>query len=659
MADQFSLKAILSAVDNLSPVLRSVNAAAKSTRKYLGDVGSSVNNLAGKFGIPLGIVSTIAAGFGIGAIKKAVVAFADLGEEVQKGAFKAGMSNAEYQRMKYVAEQAGLGVESMQASMGKLNKNIGSAVSGKNKDLASLFRTLHIPLKDANGQMRSAADMLPQLADAFVKNKDPVKQAAIGTALFGKAYQEMLPFLNEGSDGIQKSLDRFGKLKGVISDDDLAGAKEFGDKLQDLNFVTKGFQMTIAKELVPVLSPMVEQFVQWAAVNKKLIGSEVKKVVQQLVTAVKSVDWGVFVQGVKDTAASIGGAIEFVGGLRNALIILAVIINAQTIMAFVGLGGSIARLGLVAGGSILSALTALWAVLRTGQIVMFGMSLSLGTMAVAALPFIAVAAVIAGAAYLIYRNWDVIGPMFARLWEGIKTAAMVAWNVLQFVFAWTPLGMIVNNWGAITAWLGVFWTDLSAAVTSGLALLGGLLMQWKPLQLVRDAWEPIVSFFRGVWDTIGGIVGPILGAAGKVAGAIGGMFGDKFGAAAQPQTFGLRLDGPAQARLAASVPEVARSPAVRSFGSDTSVRSLAAAAPALASNGGASALASVLPPSLALQLGAPRPLTAPATNVGGSVVVSFKDAPPGMRIEESRGTNPRVPVTTDVGYRTLGTGNAF
>lgn len=606
MANSYELKAILSAVDKLSPVLKSVQGVAKTTRKYLGDVGSSINGLTSKFGMPLGILSTIAAGFGIAAIKKAVVDFTDLGEEVQKGAYKAGMSNGEYQRMKYVMEQAGLPVETLQMSMGKLNKNIGSAASGKNKDLASLFKTLHIPLRNVNGQLRNGADMLPQLADAFVKNNDPVRQAAIGTALFGKAYQEMLPLLNEGSTGIEKSLARFAKLKGVISDDDLKGAKDFGDQLKDLSFVTKGFQMTIAKELVPVLAPMVENFIQWAAVNKKLIGSEVKKVVQELVAAVKSVDWGIFVQGVKETVASIGGAISFVGGLKNALIVLALIMNAQTIMAIFGLGGAIGRLGLAAGGAVLTALRTLYGVMAAGQVVIAGMSVSLGSIALAALPFIAVAAVIAGAAYLVYRNWDVIGTMFGRLWEGIKATAIVAWNVLRFLFSWSPLGIVVNNWGAITAWLGVFWDGVSAVVSSGISLLGGLLMSWKPLQWVMAAWDPVVSFFQGVWRTIGGIIGPILNAAGRVASALGGAIGERFGTNATAQAFGPRLDGPQSTSLAGNVN-----------------------------------------------------LNAPQTNVGGSLVVSFKDAPPGMRVEQARPNNPRVPISADVGYRTLGTGSAF
>lgn len=346
MADSYSLKAILSAVDGISPVLKSMQGVAKNARKYLGDVGTSAGRLGSQLGVPLGVISAIGAGFGLMAIKKAVVDFADLGEEVEKGALKAGMGVEQYQRMKYVFDQAGVSAEVMQMSMGKLNKNLGAAASGKGNDLVLLFKTFNIPLRGVNGQIRNAAELLPSLARAFTKNKDPVRQAAMGTALFGKAYQEMLPLLNDGSEGIEESILRLAKLKGVISPEDVHGAREFGKQLKDVAMVTKGFQMTIAKELVPVLGPLIENFIQWAAANKKLIGTEVKSMVQGVVKAVKQLDWVAFIEGVKSTAASIGRFVDSIGGAKNALIALFVVMNIQSIAAVFGLIGSLGRLAL-------------------------------------------------------------------------------------------------------------------------------------------------------------------------------------------------------------------------------------------------------------------------------------------------------------------------
>ncbi len=346
MADSYTLKAILSAVDNLSPVLKSVQGVAKNTRKYLGDVGGSISSLAGKIGVPTALISGLAAGLGALAIKKYVTDFSEFSEGVIKSARAMGMSNAEAQRMRYVAEQAGLQVETLSGSMGRLNKGLGAAGTGKNKELEQLLKRLDIPLRGTNGQIRSAADMLPELADAFVKNQDPVKQAAIGTALFGKSYQDMLPFLNEGSEGIKKSIDRFKQLGFLVSDLDVEAGKAFGDQMQDLGFIAQNFQRVIGRELVPVLSPLIERLIQWVAANKNLIASQISKAVKDLVAAIQSVDWPAFLQGVRDTVAWIGRMIDSVGGAKNALIALFVIMNVQSIVAIVGLIASLGRLGL-------------------------------------------------------------------------------------------------------------------------------------------------------------------------------------------------------------------------------------------------------------------------------------------------------------------------
>lgn len=345
MADSYQLKAILSAVDKMSPTLKAIANQAKTTRKYLGDVGSSVSNLTSKLGVPIAALSALSAGFSIGAIKHAVEGFAETSESLIKLSLRSGIAAEQLQRLKYVAEQSGVDAEALAGGIGKLNVNIGNAVAGKNKDLVGLFKRLNISLRDANGQIRSGADMLPQLADAFVKNENPVIRARMGMALFGKKWQELVPLLADGSDEITRSLERFKRLKGIIPEASLREGKELGDKLADLDFILKGFQNTIARELIPVLTPVIEDFVMWGAANKKMISVEVKAFVQGLVEAIKSFDWSGFVQALKDIGGALKSVAEFFGGTRNAVIALVVFMNLQAISAFVGLIGSVGRLG--------------------------------------------------------------------------------------------------------------------------------------------------------------------------------------------------------------------------------------------------------------------------------------------------------------------------
>lgn len=428
MSDKWQLKAVLSA--NSAGMIKALTEAgrvAKTTRKYLLDVGSAAGNFTGRIGLPVSLLSGLAAGFSFSAIKNAVVGFTDMGESVYRGALRAGMGVEEYQRMKYVAEQAGVGVESLENSVGKLNLNIGKAAAGKGKPVAALMQRLGISMRDANGQIRSGIDLLPQLADAFKRNENPAVRARMGMALFGKSWAEMAPLLMEGSEGITASLERMSRLKGVINPDDIRGAKELGDKFKDLNMVTKGFQMTIAKELAPVISPLIEDLVQWAAANKKLVAIEVKGFVRDLVEGLRQIDWLSVIQGARDFGAGLGRVVDFVGGTKNALIALAVAMNLQTIAAFFGLIGAAGRLiwylGAMTVTAIPAAVTSLGALavsLTTAGTAANTLLIKLGAIGAAA------AAGLGGYAVGTLLNDTVINPAVQNL-SGNKDATLGTW----------------------------------------------------------------------------------------------------------------------------------------------------------------------------------------------------------------------------------------
>lgn len=358
MADTWGLKAVLSMVDKMSPVLKNINVAAAGTRKHLLDVAQSANALTSKVGLPLTALSGMIGGFSAVKIKDAVVAFADMGEEIQKGALRAGMSVQQYQRMKYVAEQSGVAMEGMETSLGKLNKNLGETAAGKNKNLAGLFGRLHLSVRDANGQIKSAIDLLPALADAFQRNENPALRARMGRALFGNGYAEILPLLANGSKEIAKNIERFNKIKGVLGPEEIQGAKDLGESFKDLNLVMKGFQMAVAKELAPVIKPLVDDLTAWWVVNRKLVSAEVSKMAKDFGAWIKSIDFHQVLGDANAFVGSVRSLVQSVGGAKNALIGLVVIMNLQTISAFFGLIGATGRLILWIGRLSLTAIPA-------------------------------------------------------------------------------------------------------------------------------------------------------------------------------------------------------------------------------------------------------------------------------------------------------------
>lgn len=207
---------------------------------------------------------------------------------------------------------------------------------------------------------------------------------------------------------------------------------------------------------------------------------------------------------------------------------------------------------------ILGAIAFAPQLLATAQgLFMIGKGMAFIATALAANPIVLVIAAIAGAAWLIYDNWDTVGPWFIGLWENIKSAALTVWDWMKTAFSWTPLGMIIANWDGIT-------DALSSPVETGKAALSAIwegvktLFGWSPLGVIISNWDGISAamtkpFNDGkaalsdAWDKITALFsdfewpdfpmpalpdfGPWLDKAGEIVSSAIGKVSDKAGAA--------------------------------------------------------------------------------------------------------------------------------
>ena len=79
-------------------------------------------------------------------------------------------------------------------------------------------------------------------------------------------------------------------------------------------------------------------------------------------------------------------------------------------------------------------------------------------------PIFLIGALLAGGAYLIYKHWTPIKELFSVLCDKIKIGASVAWEGLKTLFKWSPLGLIIQGFSAVTeyfsslfaTWVGMF-----------------------------------------------------------------------------------------------------------------------------------------------------------------------------------------------------------
>ena len=115
----------------------------------------------------------------------------------------------------------------------------------------------------------------------------------------------------------------------------------------------------------------------------------------------------------------------------------------------------------------------------------------LGT-ALMANPIMLAIAAIAFGAYLIYRNWDKIGPYFEKIFAAIKNTISTTWAWMKKIFAWTPAGLITNNWDQIVAAIKNPMETARAALDTVWEAIKSAF-KWSPVGLLVASWAGVAS----------------------------------------------------------------------------------------------------------------------------------------------------------------------
>ncbi len=283
-----------------------------------------------------------------------------------------------------------------------------------------------------------------------VSKLSPDRQASILTQLFGsESVAAIAPMLTQ-LDVLKTNLDAVAdaeKTAGSMAvefDNRMSGAKAGVDRATTS---IRGLAITAGTQFLPVIEAVADR-VQTAATAMTAYANKHPKVIKVAGTLL----------GV------VAGALLIFGGLALAV---AALLGPFALLQFALAGSSalfapvIAGLtgtGAAAGGAAVGVNALIWPILAV----------------------VAAVALLAGAVYLIYRNWGAIGEWFSGLWTGIKEAGSLAIQGLIFLFAnFSPLGLLIQAfqkvWPGLQA-LGANFRSIGADLINGLVngLMGGL-----------------------------------------------------------------------------------------------------------------------------------------------------------------------------------------
>jgi hypothetical protein len=240
---------LISAVDQTKTAFDSI----KRGLGGLTDTAKSVNGVLANLGVAVSVA-------GLTAMVKSAI---DTGDALDEMSQRVGVSVETLSVWKPAAEQSGVSGESFEKGLRKLSTTMLEAATGS-EDAARGFSAVGIEFKNQDGTLRATDQVLLDLAERFKDMPDGAEKTALAVQLFGKSGAELIPFLNQGRDGINELAAEMQALGVQMTSETAAQAGNFNDALDKLKLATTSIGNQIIASLLPALNDMAGGMVESA-----------------------------------------------------------------------------------------------------------------------------------------------------------------------------------------------------------------------------------------------------------------------------------------------------------------------------------------------------------------------------------------------------------
>lgn len=304
MANIFELVGMI-AVEN-GDANKAIDETSSKARAFASSMKKGIQDAA-KWGAGIAAAAAAATVAITNEIKKIVGDAAQQADTIDKMSQNMGLSTQAYQEWEHALNHCGLEIEKLHGGMDPLRKLFQSANDGT-KEAVKAFEDLGFSAYDLEGDLLNDEQALERVIYALADMQDIARRNEIADMAFGGAYEEMLPLLNMGSEGIKALREEAHALGLVMSGEDVAAGVKYTDVIYDLSKSFQALKNDLGMMIIPELTELAEKLLEKIpAIKEKL--SEWEPTIEATVSQiVDGLEW------IIDNPEKVGDALTAIGG---------------------------------------------------------------------------------------------------------------------------------------------------------------------------------------------------------------------------------------------------------------------------------------------------------------------------------------------------------
>lgn len=247
--------------------------AFRQVKGRFAEMDNAAKGLSSRLTTLSGLAGSLGVAFSAGAFTTWIKGSIDAADAIEEMAEKTGASIRGLSELKYAGQITGVSMESLGIGLKQLAKNLYAATEGSNEQ-AKAFRLLLGEQWQVITANKNTDEVLKLLAGGFSKVDDETTKVALAMKIFGKSGTDLLPILNQGTQGLADMSKEAHTLGVVFSDDAAKAAAQFNDNLQMLKASFAGIGVGIVNHVMMPLLDFTKSTMQaqvtWMAFMDKL-----------------------------------------------------------------------------------------------------------------------------------------------------------------------------------------------------------------------------------------------------------------------------------------------------------------------------------------------------------------------------------------------------